>query len=449
MSGSHTRPPHVLVVYPWVTDFKLYDEWMHPLGLYYLISLLRHNGCTVSFFNCLTYTGHEKEKPLSTGMFPSRAHTKPLAYRGVPRTYKRYGCSAQQFAAFLDTLGTQADIDLICIGSGMTYWIDGLLETTSFLHRMFPDTPRVIGGTSAQLIPGHLRSRLPGTFIFPHHLFDDAALRQCAVPVLNTLSTKGWVPELISGLQLQHKLYHGPVLTSLGCPHSCTYCASSFISPEFTQRSHRMVMKELDYMSTVRGITHTALYDDAFLYRPHSHARGLLTNIRNQRIPLTYHCPNGLHLRWLDREILDLMCACRFHTLRFGYESSRYRYQTHTSHKTDESTLARVARLLHEYGYQGNRSGIYVMAGLPGQTPRMVADEIEAISCCAIHVKPVFLSPVPHTPLYRHYATAIPDITTDPRRHNDTVFIPSLAQWDHIAVEQIKQMAVTRNASIQ
>ena len=35
-----SRPFAALVVNPFITDFKLYDEWMHPLGLYFLIDLL-------------------------------------------------------------------------------------------------------------------------------------------------------------------------------------------------------------------------------------------------------------------------------------------------------------------------------------------------------------------------------------------------------------------------
>ena len=43
----------ILVINPYVTDFKLYDEWMHPLGLYFLMDILRKNGHSISYFNCL------------------------------------------------------------------------------------------------------------------------------------------------------------------------------------------------------------------------------------------------------------------------------------------------------------------------------------------------------------------------------------------------------------
>ena len=61
-----------LVINPWVTDFKLYDEWMHPLGLYFLISLLTFNGFDVHYCNCLRRDPTSKPKRFATGDFEHR-----------------------------------------------------------------------------------------------------------------------------------------------------------------------------------------------------------------------------------------------------------------------------------------------------------------------------------------------------------------------------------------
>ena len=72
-----------LVINPWVTDFKLYDEWMHPVGLYFLISLLRHNGWQVRFFDCLAHGRHARGKAYGTGDFQSTEIPKPDLYRST------------------------------------------------------------------------------------------------------------------------------------------------------------------------------------------------------------------------------------------------------------------------------------------------------------------------------------------------------------------------------
>ncbi len=46
-------------------------------------------------------------------------------------------------------------------------------------------------------------------------------------------------------LDLQNEIAYAPILTSRGCPFSCDYCASSYLEPEFRQRSPENVFKEI------------------------------------------------------------------------------------------------------------------------------------------------------------------------------------------------------------
>ncbi|MBN1129086.1 MAG: hypothetical protein JXA71_08870 [Chitinispirillaceae bacterium] len=115
----HSSPPLALVINPCVTDFKLYDEWMHPLGLYFLIDLLRRNGFDVRFFNFLECTGNDKSRRFNTGDFPWVEIEKPPVYRSIPRRYKRYGRPLSDLRRFLASTPRP---DLVCIGSMMTYW---------------------------------------------------------------------------------------------------------------------------------------------------------------------------------------------------------------------------------------------------------------------------------------------------------------------------------------
>jgi hypothetical protein len=89
------------------------------------------------------------------------------------------------------------------------------------------------------------------------------------------------------------------------------------------------------------------------------------------------------------------------------------------------------------------------MAGLPGQTPTDVAAEIDSVASLHVKVKPVFLSPVPTTPLFGHYATLFPELRTDPLSHNDSYFITRLPGWDGGAMQEIIDRAKKHNAGIE
>jgi len=92
---------------------------MHPVGLYFLISLLKHNGFDVCFFDCLQRPKTAHNKRYNVGDIDHREHPKPTLYGPVKRKYKLYGQSQETLEQYLSTIPKP---DIICFGSGMTYW---------------------------------------------------------------------------------------------------------------------------------------------------------------------------------------------------------------------------------------------------------------------------------------------------------------------------------------
>ena len=136
----------------------------------------------------------------------------------------------------------------------------------------------------------------------------------------------------------------------------------------------------------------------------------------------SFHAPNGLHVRWVTPQVLDAMKLAGFRTLRFGYESGSAAFYRDTRGKTNRNELARKVSLARQAGFAGADIGVYVMAGLPGQTFADVADEIEFVASLSVKAKPVFVSPVPKTPLFEQYAAAYPILLQTPLSQNDTFF---------------------------
>ncbi|HON10739.1 MAG TPA: hypothetical protein PLE24_07715, partial [Chitinispirillaceae bacterium] len=75
-----TKKSRVLVINPCVADFKLYDEWMHPAGLYLLLDILSRNNIETYYFDCLA-DGIRRAKRFGTGEFKSIETEKPDLYR--------------------------------------------------------------------------------------------------------------------------------------------------------------------------------------------------------------------------------------------------------------------------------------------------------------------------------------------------------------------------------
>ncbi len=433
------------VVNPWVTDFKLYDEWMHPLGLYFLISLLEYNGFEVSFFNCLTRDSSTKKKRFSTGDFGRREFPKPALYHAVKRQYKLYGQSQNAFEYFLSSSKRP---DVIFLGSHMTYWLPGLVETVRVIRLHYPEIPVVAGGTAVRLAPQVVRSALPDVYCFDGSLFDEPSIRRSRIPLFSQLQSAAWTPSFLEAFKHYPSLHHGPVLTSMGCPLSCSYCASGVLFQGLHRRRYDDVLSEIDYCRTHHHVEDFALFDDALLFDASGHCMPLLMEIARRGMIARFHTPNGLHAQWFTPKLAELMARCGFRTIRFGYESGQLRHRRDIGSKTSKTQLGRAVSLALRSGFDCRDVGVYVMAGLPGQIPADVEREIDFIASLSVKPRPVFISPVPHTRLFHYYAGAYPLITTDPLLQNDSFFITQLPGWDAIAVQQIVDRAKRHNCRL-
>jgi radical SAM superfamily enzyme YgiQ (UPF0313 family) len=435
----------VLVINPWVSDFKLYDEWMHPLGLYFLLSLLRHNGVDVGFFNCLQQNSSSKSKRYATGNFEHREISKPDLYRSIKRTYKLYGQSPEALSSYLSSFGHP---DAIFFGSGMTYWLPGLVETVRFVKSIFPEAPIIIGGISGRLIPEQIEAALPGAYVFRGSLLDQCAVSASGAPVLCGLRSDGWNPSLLDAYDYISGARHGPVLSSLGCPGACSYCASAQLQGPFIIRELDVVASEIERLHDRFKVEHFAFFDDALLHKPEKNVIPLLKEIIKRGLNVHFHTPNGLQVKQLSPHICDLMKQAGFSTLRFGYESGDARFARDTGAKASRGELAAKFSMLKESGFWGKDIGVYVMAGFPGQSPADVVAEIQFVASLSVMVKPVFLSPVPRTKLFETYRKTFPDLTRDPLLQNDSFFISRLPGWDADAVQHIVDVAKQNNARL-
>ncbi len=439
-------PKTALVINPWVADFKLYDEWMHPVGLYFLISLLKHNGFEIYFFDCLQRTKTARNKRYNVGDIDHRELPKPSLYKPVKRKYKLYGQSQQTLEHYLSTTPPP---DIICFGSGMTYWFQGLLETVRVVSEKLPNVPCVIGGISAKLIPQILKSFLPDVFIFEGSIFNRSSLKNSNIPLIHDLEIARWDKSLLQALQCLTHAHHGPVLASLGCPLYCTYCASRMLQKDFIPRDGMMIADEIEYFQSRFKVKDFAFYDDALLYQPQRNFIPLMKLFQHRGISARFHTPNGMHLKWLSTDVLSIMLQSGFSTLRFGFESGDSRYRSDINEKVSQKELEEKVACILNGGFSGKDVGVYVMAGLASQSPDDVQRDMQFIASQGVKVKPVFLSPVPRTQLFEYYANQFPQLKTEPLFQNDSFFVAQLPGWDYAGMQQIIDISKKLNGNLE
>ena len=396
---------NILLINPWIYDFAAYDFWIKPLGLLYLASLLRKNGCSVRLVDCLNPLHPSmrgiKRNPYGHGKFPKEQIPRPSAIQNIPRFYHRYGITPQIFS---DDVRNGPRPDLVLITSMMTYWYPGVFEAIKIVSEIFPGSPIALGGNYVTLCPSHAVKYSGADFVisgegerelsalFKEVFKDDFDF----LPDYHNLDSYPY-----PAFDLTAPLLHIPILTSRGCPFRCTYCASHLLSPNFRRRDPYLVADEIAFWQRFTGVTDFSIYDDAFLYKPEEMAIPLLKEILKRGLKCRFHCPNGLHLREVTDELACLLFKAGFITIRFGFETSNPIAQSLTGSKATNDHLVNAVNAMKLAGYKSQDIGVYILCGLPKQSADEVRESIHFVRACGARPIVAEFSPIPGTALWQ------------------------------------------------
>ena len=437
---------HILFINPWIYDFAAYDFWVKPLGLLYCARYFEKHGYRCSLIDCVHRDAvhSAKDGKFNTGKFTAEIIEKPDILKQVPRHYRRYGISPEEFRNRLAAIAEQpAAIFFTCI---MTYWYPGLRDAVLIAKEVFPDVPFVLSGIYAKLCTDHARDTIP-----VDHIMTGNAEAQ-ALRLLDSFSQRtrpSYDPFDIRTLDrpayhLYDSLSSVSMTTSLGCPLHCQYCASSLLQPVFIERAPEHVLKEIDYYINAFSVTDIALYDDALLLHPEQRIIPLLKEIIRRNYGLRFHTPNGLHIREITDELAELAYAAGFKTLRLSFESSHIQRQADSSWKVTNDDFVRALASLKKAGFGNNEIGVYMMIGLPEQAPEEIEASIAFIHDHGVRINTVQYSPIPETAYYNRYLAR----DLDPVVHNNSIFPFAQTAFEYEQYQKIKNHIRELNARI-
>lgn len=424
---------------PWIYDFAAYDYWAKPLGLLYLASAFQEAGYQIELIDCLETddsdkNGNRKKTPYGRKKYRQCEVPKPEQLKGtIPRKYKRYGCDPETFESRIAGI---SEPEVFFITSHMTYWYPGIKEALSTVKAHHPDVPTVLGGLYAQLCPEHAQKHSGADFTVAtsgelHRCLSDFDLETSTVEEFS-------FPNFYPAFELYNELDYVPLLTSTGCPFECTYCASPLINPEFNLRSPGEVYEEINHWHSLRGIKDYAFYDDALFSSKEKLMIPLLKKIVRDGPDVRFHTPNGLHIRYIDEELAELMFEANFKTLKLGLESSDPHFHKTYDEKTSVEEFLRALTHLRDAGFD-DELGVYIMAGLPGQSKDSVEGTIDFVSDYGVDSELAEYSPVPDTDIWKKAQRHSPfDIEGEPLFHNNTL-VPCRTELDYEDMNDLKQ----------
>lgn len=441
----------LLLINPWIYDFALYDFWARPLGLLYLASFLRRQGYEVSYIDCLDryYPGLSEEPGLKrglrreygTGSFYRQKVAKPSCLQDIPRYFYRYGLSQR---LFLEALNQVENPEAVLVTSGMTYWYPGVFEVIRQVRQKWHNVPIVSGGIYATICNEHART-YSGADIIIQGPGEDRVL-----PVVEKIT--GNKPLMVNdngknlaidscpypAFDLMRRIDYICLLTSRGCPFSCSYCASHLLNGSVIKRSPESVVSEVLFWHKKHGVKEFAFYDDALLVDADSHIIPTLEAIIAKGIRVNFHTPNGLHARYIDIKLAKIMRQAGFKAVRLGLETVSNRLDN----KVNFEEFAQAAGYLKEAGFTGEQIIAYLLMGLPEQSPLEMELAIRMVQKCGARVYLSEYSPIPGTELWKDAVSCSRyDLESEPLTHNNTVMSCLSKKFTWEDVRRLKELA--------
>ena len=424
--------PEILLVNPWIYDFAAYDFWAKPVGLLTIASILRQHGFNVSYIDCLDrfHPDMAKTDPYARngrGPYLKTGVPRPEGLQDIDRNFSRYGIKKKWFIEVLKAIPRP---DLVLVTSLMTYWYPGVKETIKIIKELFPDTPLILGGIYATLCYSHALQQsgadiivkgqgIKELFELTEKLTGFTPLNKQDCPKFNTdvLDTYPY-----PAFDLQHQVSYVPLVTSKGCPFSCSYCASHFLNPGFMQRSPSLVLEEIEYWHKKYKVKDFVFYDDALLVDSANHAVPILEGIINKGYNICFHTPNALHIREITKTNASLMFKAGFKTMRLGLETTLFEDRTSMDRKVTEDDFKKAVICLKNAGFKKNHTGAYLLAGLPGQTIDSVKASIKTVKQIGITPIIAYYTPIPHTKMWpRALASSRYNLESDPIFTNNAI----------------------------
>ncbi len=422
-----------LLINPWVYDFKAFDFWNKPIGLLMVADILEKTGIHVDFIDCMDraspyYHTTTKTDIWGRGKYHNEVIEKPHIFQRVPRRYKRYGMPRDLFAKIIDELPQP---DIIFVTSTMTYWYPGVFEVISILKEKYPKTNVVLGGIYATLCKEHAEKYSGADVVFTGPAEENllVMLHQLGYIPRAAPQNKSTSPDFF----LYKRLNYGVILTSRGCPFNCTYCATKTLCPRFQTMPNDRIIEQLEYLSTkTRNI---AFFDDALLYNKHLTA--LLKHIIAKQYDLYFHTSNGLHCRYINEEIAQLMYDAGFKTMYLSLETTNPEVQKRTGNKVNTEEFVHAVRTLIKIGFAPGAIHTYIIFGMPGQGHEEIIDSIKLCHNLGIHPHLCEFSPIPFTEEFKKTGF---DKDTDPLYHNNLFYTWFYPEPKPALYKNIKQL---------
>ncbi|MDP2942203.1 MAG: B12-binding domain-containing radical SAM protein, partial [Candidatus Omnitrophota bacterium] len=186
-----------------------------------------------------------------------------------------------------------------------------------------------------------------------------------------------------------------PILTSVGCPFSCKWCAVPFLEGNKMQfKDPRKVVEDMETKYRL-GVRSFRFIDSHLLADYENHFKAILEELVKKPWRAELHSYGGLNSLYVTQEMLELMAEAGFVRIQLPIETSDEKTLKDNNRPVSAGMWEAAVKKLKRI----NRFQVvsYVLAGLPGQTIEDIYRTINFVEGHGVTPVPLFFTPIPTT----------------------------------------------------
>jgi magnesium-protoporphyrin IX monomethyl ester (oxidative) cyclase len=188
------------------------------------------------------------------------------------------------------------------------------------------------------------------------------------------------------------------VATSRGCPYRCRFCSSTIHwGKQYRMRSAANVLHEFEVLKERFGVREIKFEDDNLTF-DQDRAKAIFKGMIERKLGLFWNTPNGIAVRHLDDEMLELMKRSGCYELTLAVESGDPEVLKNIIHKPLDLSEARAAA--ERIKAHGIETAGYFIIGFPGETRRQIENTLRFALDLKLDRSYIFMyTPLPGTEL--------------------------------------------------
>ncbi len=167
-----------------------------------------------------------------------------------------------------------------------------------------------------------------------------------------------------------------------------------------------------------------------------------MDRVIESRLPVRFHTPNGVHYTRITPRLAGKMLQAGVKTIRLSLETVSRERLASWNRPGDNVAFRQAVEALREAGFDHDQIGVYILAGVPGQTSEEIRDTIDLALSAGATPRLNEYSPIPQT---REWPRALelsgPEIEREPLWQNNSLYYTRPEAFSRAAFEELRRYA--------